>query len=92
MTRSSPIAAALIALVSACGGPPAAPARATPAVLARNAADHPQSSNAHDSLGEIYALAGDRDRAIASYERSVALDPGNAHGVDALARLRATQP
>jgi CubicO group peptidase (beta-lactamase class C family) len=60
------------------------------AVLAQNVADHPDSANAHDRLGEIYDLAGDRSRAIASYERSVALDPGNTHATEALARLRAT--
>jgi len=57
-------------------------------VLAQNVADHPQSANTYDSLGEIYGLAGDRDHAIASYERSVALDPGNTNAIKALARLR----
>jgi CubicO group peptidase (beta-lactamase class C family) len=58
------------------------------AVLAQNVADHPQSANTHDSLGEIYDLAGDRDHAIESYKRSVALDPGNTNAIQALARLR----
>lgn len=58
------------------------------AVAAQNAADHPQSANAFDSLGEIHDLAGDRAHAIESYARSVELDPRNAHGVSELARLR----
>lgn len=32
----------------------------------------PDSSNAHDSLGEAYARAGDKPRAIAAYERALA--------------------
>jgi CubicO group peptidase (beta-lactamase class C family) len=62
------------------------------AVLTQNAEDHPSSGNTHDSLGEIYELAGDLPRAIASYARSVALDPSNTHGAEALARLRALPP
>jgi len=58
-------------------------------ILAQNAADHPDSWNVYDSLGEIYEMAGERDKAIANYERSVAVDPTNRHGIEALARLRA---
>ena len=33
----------------------------------------PQSSNAHDSLGEVYALVGDKAHAITAYEQSLKL-------------------
>jgi len=61
-------------------------------VLAQNVADHPASANTYDSLAEIYELAGASDKAVANYEKSVALDPRNAHGVAALARLRRATP
>jgi len=57
------------------------------AVLAQNVADHPASANTYDSLAEVYDQAGERDKAIANYRRSVALDPSNTHGVTELARL-----
>ena len=37
----------------------------------------PLDANAHDSLGEGYMTGGDREKAIASYERALELDPGN---------------
>ena len=57
-------------------------------VMQLNAADHPGSSNAFDSLGEVYLGAGRREEAIQSYERAVALDPGNENAVQALEKLR----
>jgi hypothetical protein len=57
-------------------------------VMQLNAADHPGSSNAFDSLGEAYMEAGRRDEAIQSYERAVALDPANENAVQALEKLR----
>ena len=42
----------------------------------------------HDSLGEGLMIAGDIDGAIASYERSLELNPGNANAVDMIARIR----
>jgi ankyrin repeat protein len=58
------------------------------AVLEMNAATFPASWNAWDSLGEACAAAGDRERAIAHYTKSVELNPANQNGHDALARLR----
>ncbi len=49
----------------------------------------PQSANAYDSLGEAYAAAGDVDRAIANYERSLELNPRNANAEEWLQKLRA---
>jgi CubicO group peptidase (beta-lactamase class C family) len=69
-------------------------------VLSLVAAAHPDSANAHDSLGEAYAAAGDKRRAIAAYEAAkarlaadkripVADKPRFARRVDeALAKLR----
>jgi len=48
----------------------------------------PQSANAYDSLGEAYAAAGDVDRAIANYERSLELNPGNTNAEEWLQKLR----
>jgi hypothetical protein len=57
-------------------------------VMRLNAADHPGSSNAFDSLGEAYMEAGRREEAIRSYERAVVLDPANENAVQALEKLR----
>ncbi len=51
----------------------------------------PQSWNAHDSLAEACLKAGDRTGAKTHYERSVALNPKNTNGVEALAKLGAAQ-
>lgn len=58
------------------------------AVLEMNAEAFPASWNVWDSLGEALAMAGERERAINCYVRSVELNPGNQNGQDALARLR----
>jgi len=57
-------------------------------VFEKNVKDHPDSWNVHDSLGEAYAEDGQRDRAIASYERSLALNPASPSAPDALRKLR----
>jgi tetratricopeptide (TPR) repeat protein len=57
------------------------------AVFALNVEMFPDAFNAHDSLGEAYMTAGDIDRAIVSYRRSVELNPDNTNGIEALARL-----
>jgi CubicO group peptidase (beta-lactamase class C family) len=58
-------------------------------VFTQNVADHPESWNVHDSLGEAYAAGGKTDLAIKAYERSLELNPANAGGAEALKRLRA---
>ena len=57
-------------------------------VFERNAARFPDSANVHDSLGEAYAAAGEKAKAIASYERSLTLDPGNENARMWIAKLR----
>jgi DUF2911 family protein len=39
----------------------------------KNVADHPDSWNAHDSLGEALAATGDKKSAVASYEKALSL-------------------
>ncbi|MEO6812974.1 MAG: tetratricopeptide repeat protein [Ginsengibacter sp.] len=48
----------------------------------------PDSWNTYDSLGEALALSGDKDGAIADYEKSVSLNPKNDNGIKALKKLR----
>ena len=48
----------------------------------------PQDSNAYDSLGEAFMKRGDTEKAIANYERSLELNPGNDNAVQMLKELR----
>ena len=57
-----------------------------------NVADFPSSWNVHDSLAEAYAEDGQKQRAIASYEKSIALNPDNANGVEMLRKLKSPSP
>jgi CubicO group peptidase (beta-lactamase class C family) len=52
---------------------------------------HAQSWNAWDSLGEAYEKAGARDKASASYRRSLELNPTNTHATQQL-KLMASGP
>jgi CubicO group peptidase (beta-lactamase class C family) len=54
-----------------------------------NVADFPKSSNVYDSLGEAYAIAGQKELAIFSYKKSLELDPANANGAQRLKQLEA---
>jgi tetratricopeptide (TPR) repeat protein len=58
-------------------------------VLELNARLFPASSNAHATLAEAYAAAGETKPAIQHYERSLAIDPKNERARVALAKLRA---
>ena len=58
------------------------------AVFQLNVEAYPKSANPYDSLGEAFMTAGDRARAIASYQRSLELDPTNANAVAKLEQLR----
>jgi alpha/beta superfamily hydrolase len=59
------------------------------AVFQLNVEAFPRSWNAYDSLGEGYLTLSDTTHAIASYQQSLALNPGNANAAAVLARLRA---
>jgi hypothetical protein len=54
-----------------------------------NVAEHPESGNAYDSMGEAFETTGDQKRAIAAYEKSLELDPTNDHARQKLAELKA---
>jgi hypothetical protein len=58
------------------------------AVFRLNAAAYPRSANAYDSLGEAYKTKGDREAAIKSYEKALALDPNQRSASEALRTLR----
>jgi tetratricopeptide (TPR) repeat protein len=58
------------------------------AVFRLNTELFPASANAWDSLAEGYLEAGDRARAIESYEKSLELDPDNRNAVEKLRELR----
>ncbi|MEZ5319291.1 MAG: tetratricopeptide repeat protein [Vicinamibacterales bacterium] len=58
------------------------------AVFTLNAGSYPNSANVHDSLGEALMKAGRKAEAIASYERSLTLNPGNDNAVKMLKILR----
>ena len=49
---------------------------------------HPDTWNTYDSLGEAYAEAGDKKKAIKMYEKSIQLNPNNVGGKKALEKLR----
>jgi len=52
-----------------------------------NSKAYPQSSNVYDSLGEAYMDDGDKPRAIANYQKSLALNPKNGNAVVMLQKL-----
>ena len=43
------------------------------AIFIRNTKEHPDSWNVWDSLGEMYATMGDRKKAVANYEKALAM-------------------
>jgi len=61
------------------------------AVFQRNVQEYPQSSNVYDSLGEAYMKAGQRDLAIANYQKSLELDAKNQNTVEMLKKLKDTK-
>jgi tetratricopeptide (TPR) repeat protein len=44
-------------------------------IMKVNTENHPESANAWDSLGEVYALKGDKENAIKSFNKSLSLNP-----------------
>ena len=60
-------------------------------MLGYNAAQRPDSWNAHDSYAEALAAAGDKTQAVAEYRRSLALNPANDNAEKMIARISAGQ-
>jgi CubicO group peptidase (beta-lactamase class C family) len=54
----------------------------------QNTVDYPQSWNVWDSLAEAYMDKGDKQQAIADYEKSLQLNPGNTNGAAQLKKLK----
>jgi len=59
-------------------------------VFELNAESYPGSANTWDSLAEAWAAAGDRDKAITFYRKSLELNPGNRNAVDKLSEFGAS--
>jgi tetratricopeptide (TPR) repeat protein len=57
-------------------------------IFKQEATDYPKFWNAYDSLGEAYLKAGQKALAIENYEKSVALNPENMSGMEALKKIR----
>lgn len=56
-------------------------------VFALNVRAFPRSANVYDSLGEAQLAHGDTALAIASYRKSLELNPGNSNATDVLRRI-----
>jgi CubicO group peptidase (beta-lactamase class C family) len=54
-----------------------------------NVEAYPESANVHDSLGEAYRAAGQRELSLASYRKAVERDPQNAGAARAIRELEA---
>ena len=61
-------------------------------VFKLNAEAYPRSANVHDSLGDGYEAAGQKDEAIKSFERALAIDPAFPSSLAAVQRLKGKQP
>jgi CubicO group peptidase (beta-lactamase class C family) len=62
------------------------------AIFKLNVEFYPQAWNTYDSLGEAYMTNGDKELAIASYKKSLALNPQNANGAEMLKKLEKQEP
>jgi CubicO group peptidase (beta-lactamase class C family) len=56
-------------------------------VFEANVELYPEDANAYDSLGEGYMEAGQKEKAIANYKKSLAMDPKNTNAVKMLEKL-----
>lgn len=53
-----------------------------------NVEQYPDSWNVYDSMGEAYAIDGQKDIAIKNYEKSLELNPDNKNGAEILKKLK----
>lgn len=58
------------------------------AIMKQNTDRHPESANAWDSLGEAYALKGDKPNAVKSFKKSLSLNPPEATKLNSLKYLK----
>jgi hypothetical protein len=56
------------------------------AIFLRNTKDHPESWNTWDSLGEAYAVTGDKSKAVTSYQKALSLttDPNQKKRIEGI--------
>lgn len=54
-----------------------------------NTLTYPTSANVWDSLAEAYLTSGNKEQAVANYERALKIDPNSASSADALKKLKA---
>ena len=59
-------------------------------VMKLNVIEYPESGNAYDSLGEVYLANGQKKLALASYEKSLELEPENANAKKVIEQLQST--
>lgn len=52
-----------------------------------NAAEHPNSFNVYDCLGEAYLANGEKEKAIENYKKSIEINPKNENGIKILKTL-----
>jgi len=57
------------------------------AIFKINTIEHPGSSNVWDSYGEGLMMSGDTVAAVANYQKSLELNPGNTNAVEMLAKM-----
>jgi len=57
-------------------------------IFRMNTEKHPESANAWDSLGEGYAIKGDKDNAVASFKKSLSLNPPEAVKANSMKYLK----
>jgi CubicO group peptidase (beta-lactamase class C family) len=57
------------------------------ALFKLNVEFYPNAWNTYDSLGEAYMTNGDKELAIANYEKSLELNPNNSNGAEMLKKL-----
>ena len=50
--------------------------------------EYPKYWNSYDSMGEAYMRVGEKDLAIANYEKSLELKPDNQNGIDMIKKLK----
>jgi CubicO group peptidase (beta-lactamase class C family) len=61
-------------------------------VFTLNVEMFPARANVHDSLGEAYKEAGDKERAVKAYTKALELDPKNHNAKDKLSELAKSIP
>ncbi|MEP6646159.1 MAG: DUF2911 domain-containing protein [Saprospiraceae bacterium] len=57
-------------------------------ILMLNTQNHPESANAWDSLGEAYAIKGDKENAIKNFKKSLSLNPTEATKANSMKYLK----